>query len=59
MTRVIGVAIRKVTRLGHPVLRAPCRHLTPDEILSADVQRLIEEMAVTMAEYEGVGIAAN
>jgi peptide deformylase len=56
---VVGVAIRKVTRLGHPVLRAPCRKLTPEEILSDDVQRLLEEMAVTMHEYEGVGIAAN
>lgn len=59
MKRVVGVAIRKVTRLGHPVLRAPGRTLTPEEILSPDVQRLVEEMAVTMAEYEGVGIAAN
>jgi peptide deformylase len=59
MNRVVGVAIRKVTQLGHPVLRAPAKTLTPDEINSDDVQRLIEEMVVTMAEYEGVGIAAN
>lgn len=59
MKRIVGTAIRKVTRLGDPVLRAPCRHLTPDEIMSDDVQRLIEEMVVTMHEYEGVGIAGN
>jgi peptide deformylase len=59
MERVVGVAIRKVTQLGHPVLRAPARALTPDQIASEAVQRLIEEMAVTMVEYEGVGIAAN
>ncbi len=55
----IGVAVRKVVRLGQPVLRAPARALSPEEIVSPAVQRLVAEMAVTMAEYEGVGIAAN
>ncbi|MBI3551904.1 MAG: peptide deformylase [Elusimicrobia bacterium] len=54
----MGVPIRKVVRLGHPVLRAPARHLTPKEIAAPEVQRLIEEMAASMVEYEGVGIAA-
>jgi len=56
---IVGVPVRKVVRLGHPVLRAPARHLTPKEINAPEVQRLIEEMAASMIDYEGVGIAAN
>jgi peptide deformylase len=61
MTRAetVGVAIRKVTVLGHPVLRKETRRLKAEEIRSADVQRLVREMAVTMEEYDGVGIAGN
>lgn len=56
---IAGTPIRKVTRLGHPALRAQCRQLAPEEIALPEVRRLIDEMAASMAEYEGVGIAAN
>lgn len=59
MEPLVDTAIRKVTRLGQPVLRAKGRELTAKEIVRPEIQRLIEEMAVTMVEYEGVGIAAN
>jgi peptide deformylase len=59
MDALVETAIRKVTRLGHPVLRKTLRALTAKEIARPEIQRLIEEMAVTMVEYEGVGIAAN
>lgn len=52
-------AIRKVVRLGRPVLRSSARALTPKEIVSADIRRLVAEMEATMHEYEGVGIAGN
>jgi peptide deformylase len=52
------MAIRKVARLGHPVLRAPTRELTPKELASPEIQRLIEDMIETMHEYGGVGLAA-
>ena len=55
----IGTGIRKVTQLGHPVLRKATRRLKADEIRSADVQRLVREMTVTMDEYDGVGLAGN
>jgi peptide deformylase len=55
----VGIATRKVTQLGHPYLRRPVRRLKPEEIRSADVQRLVREMAVTMDEYDGVGLAGN
>lgn len=52
------MAIRKVARLGHPVLREKCRDLTPEEIRSEPVRRLVADMRETMAEYGGVGLAA-
>lgn len=57
--RIVGPATRKVTQLGHPVLRKVLRKLKPEEIRSEEMHRLIEEMAVTMEEYDGVGIAGN
>ena len=52
------MSILKVARLGHPVLRAAARDLTRQEIRSPEIQRLIDDMRVTMYEYEGVGLAA-
>jgi peptide deformylase len=52
------MAILKVSRMGHPVLRARARPLKPDEIRSPTVQRLIDDMFETMREYQGVGLAA-
>lgn len=56
---IVSTGIRKVTQLGHPVLRQVARRLKPDEVRSADVQRLVREMVVTMEEYDGVGLAGN
>jgi peptide deformylase len=52
------MSILKVARIGHPVIRAAARDLTRDEIRSPELQRLIDDMRVTMYEYEGVGLAA-
>jgi len=52
------MSVLKVARIGHPVVRAAARELTPDEIRSPQIQRLIDDMRVTMYEYEGVGLAA-
>jgi peptide deformylase len=52
------MAILKVARMGHPVLRAKARALDKHEIRSAGVQKLIDDMMDTMAEYHGVGLAA-
>jgi peptide deformylase len=53
------MAILKVARLGHPVLRQRARPVPVDEIQSAPVQRLIDDMIETMREYDGAGLAAN
>jgi peptide deformylase len=52
------MAIRKIARMGNPVLRQRARALTPDEILSGAIRQLVVDMRETMVEYEGVGIAA-
>jgi peptide deformylase len=52
------MAILKVARMGHPVLRARARALDPSEVRSPAIQRLIDDMFETMREYQGVGLAA-
>jgi peptide deformylase len=52
------MSILKVARMGHPVLRARARALEKSEIRGAAVQKLIDDMIDTMAEYHGVGLAA-
>ncbi|HEV8439366.1 MAG TPA: peptide deformylase [Methylomirabilota bacterium] len=53
------MAILKVARLGHPVLRKVAAPVPVREIQSAETQRLIDDMIETMREYNGAGLAAN
>jgi peptide deformylase len=52
------VSILKVTRLGHPVLRKVAESVPLDQIRSEDMQKFIDDMILTMKEYDGVGLAA-
>ena len=52
------MAILKVARMGHPVLRAKALPVPPARITTAGVQRLIDSMFETMREYTGIGLAA-
>jgi peptide deformylase len=51
------MAILKVARMGHPVLRAKALPIPPGEIPSLRIQRLIDDMFETMREYAGIGLA--
>ena len=53
------MAILKVARLGHPVLRQVARPVPVEMIRSTEVQRFIDDMVETMREYSGAGLAAN
>ena len=53
------MAILKVARLGHPVLRQAARPVPVEAITTPDVQRFIDDMVETMREYDGAGLAAN
>ncbi|MBI2153156.1 MAG: peptide deformylase [Candidatus Rokubacteria bacterium] len=53
------MAILKVARLGHPVLRKVAAPVPLSEIRLAETQRLIDDMIETMREYSGAGLAAT
>ena len=53
------MAILKVARLGHPVLRKPAAPVPVEEIRTREMQRFIDDMVETMREYNGAGLAAN
>lgn len=59
MLRTLPMAILKVTRLGHPVLRKVAENISVKELKSAAMQRFIDDMIETMKEYDGVGLAAD
>ena len=52
------MAILKVARMGHPVLREKCAAIDPKQITGPAIQGLIRDMFATMVEYTGVGLAA-
>lgn len=52
------MAILKVSRLGHPVLRRVADLVAVEEIATARFQQFIDDMVETMYEYDGVGLAA-
>src|SRR5574337_1154252 len=53
------MAILKVARLGHPVLRKVAAPVPLSEIRLPETQRLIGDMIETMREYSGAGLAAT
>ena len=53
------MAILKVARLGHPVLRRVTARLSPQQLESSGIQKFIDDMVETMKEYDGVGLAAD
>ncbi len=50
------MAILKIARMGHPVLL--CEAPAIDDPTTEAVQRLVQDMAETMADAEGIGLAA-
>jgi len=47
-----------IVHAGEPVLRQPARALSPKEIKSKEIQKVIEHMRETMRGAPGVGLAA-
>lgn len=56
---MIGPMIREIVTIGHPVLRAPTREVGVEELASAGMQQLIDDLIETMRHAHGAGIAAN
>ena len=52
------MAILKVARLGHPILRKLAEPVPPEGIGAPVIQQLIDDLIETMVEYDGAGLAA-
>lgn len=52
------MAIRKIARMGHPILRRRADDVPVDRIGSVEIQNLIDDMIETMRDADGAGIAA-
>jgi len=53
-----SMALLKIARLGHPVLRQIAQPVQNDEIQTPLFQQFIDDMIETMRESDGVGLAA-
>ena len=53
------MSVRAIVTVGDPVLRERAREVTPEELRSEAVQRLIDDMIETKRAAAGAGIAAN
>ncbi len=52
------MAILRIARMGHPVLRRVAEPVPPERIGDPATQGLIDDMLETLADYEGAGLAA-
>jgi peptide deformylase len=52
------MSVREIVQIGAPVLRERAREVTPDELASAEIQQLIDDLIETMRAAGGAGIAA-
>ena len=52
------MAILKIARLGHPILRKVAQPVKEKEIKKPEFQAFLEDMSETMHEYDGIGLAA-
>lgn len=52
------MAIREIIRMGHPTLRQVARPLVPEELASAAIHMLVEDMVDTLHHAGGIGLAA-
>lgn len=53
---IIGMAILKIARMGHPVLRKPAREIA--DPTAREIQILVRDMIETMEDADGAGLAA-
>ena len=53
------VSVREITTIGDPVLATRAREVEPQELASAEVQALIDDLIETKRAAHGAGLAAN
>ena len=52
------MAVRRVMRMGHPLLREIARPVDVEKLGSPGVDRLVSDMVDTLHDYGGIGLAA-
>jgi peptide deformylase len=52
------MTLLQIREMGDPVLRQEARTVTPEELASPEIQRLIDDMIETMRAADGAGLAA-
>jgi len=52
------MAIRRVIKMGHPLLRQAAIPIEPDETGSERIKQIISDMTDTLCDYGGIGLAA-
>ena len=53
------MSVREIVQIGDPVLRERAREISEDELGSAEVQGLIDDLIETRRAANGAGLAAN
>ncbi len=53
------MTVRDIVQIGHPVLRADARPLTPVDLVASEAQTLIDDLVDTMRAADGAGLAAT
>ena len=53
------MTVREIVTVGHPALRQPAVEVSADELASAEVQALIDDLVDTLRDAQGAGLAAN
>jgi peptide deformylase len=53
------VSVLEIATVGHPVLRERASEVTHEELLSPEVQQLIDDLIETKRAANGAGLAAN
>lgn len=50
--------VRTLTKMGNPILRERAREVTAGELRTPEIRQLLDDMAETMREANGAGLAA-
>ena len=53
------MSVREIVEAGDPVLRERAREVSPTELATPEIQRLIDDLIETRRAAEGAGLAAN
>lgn len=53
------MSVREIVEVGDPVLRERAREVSPEELATPEIQKLIDDLIETRRAADGAGLAAN